>query len=56
LGNDLVMMIGLGEDESAYDSNILVVVKDKTDNAIMNVIETALNVNSKYDCPINFYV
>jgi hypothetical protein len=36
--------------------NILVVVKDKTDNAIMNVIETALNVNSKCDCPINFYV
>ncbi|MCY0873864.1 MAG: hypothetical protein OWQ47_02890 [Acidianus infernus] len=56
LGNNLVMIIGLDENEKVYDSNVLVVVKNKTDDVIMSIADVALDVNSKYNCSINFYV
>ena len=56
LGNNLIMIIGLDEGESVYDSNTLVVVKEKNDEVIMSIIDVALEVNSKYNCSINFYV
>jgi hypothetical protein len=56
LGNNLVMIIGLDENEKVYDSNVLVVVRSKTDDVIMSIADVALDVNSKYNCSINFYV
>jgi Pyruvate/2-oxoacid:ferredoxin oxidoreductase delta subunit len=56
LGNNLVMIIGLDENEKVYDSNVLVVVRSKTDDVIMSIADVALDVNSKYNCSINFHV
>ncbi|AEE94933.1 conserved hypothetical protein [Acidianus hospitalis W1] len=56
LGNNLVMIIGLDENEKVYDSNVLIVVRSKTDDVIMSIADVALDVNSKYNCSINFYV
>ncbi|BDC17987.1 hypothetical protein [Acidianus sp. HS-5] len=56
LGNNLVMILGLEENERVYDSNVLVVVKEKNDDVIMSVINVALEVNSKYNCSVNFHI
>ncbi|MDT7891958.1 MAG: hypothetical protein RQ952_04370 [Thermoproteota archaeon] len=56
LGNDLIMIIGLGEDDLIYDSNVLVVVRNKKDEIIKRVAKIALEINSKYKCSINFYI
>jgi GTPase len=39
-----------------YDSNVLVIVKNKSDELIRKIARIALEVNSKYDCLVNFYV
>jgi len=52
LGNNLVMIIGLDENEKVYDSNVLVVVRSKTDDVIMSIADVALDVNSKYNCGV----
>jgi hypothetical protein len=39
-----------------YDSNVLVIVKNKSDEIIRKIARIALEVNSKCDCPVNFYI
>ncbi|BCU71089.1 hypothetical protein [Stygiolobus caldivivus] len=56
LGDNLVMIVGLDENDVVYDSNVLVVVREKSDSLIMSVAEIALQVNSKYECSINFRI
>ncbi|WP_232474023.1 hypothetical protein [Sulfolobus acidocaldarius] len=57
LGDNLVMIIGLeNEDELVYDSNVLVVVRSKDDETVREIARTALEVNAKYKCSINFHV
>ncbi|MGC9104856.1 MAG: hypothetical protein ACP5HQ_00255 [Thermoprotei archaeon] len=56
LKDDLVMVIGLDEGERVYDSNVLVVVKEKSDDVIVKVAKAALEVNSRHSCSVNFYV
>jgi GTPase len=39
-----------------YDSNVLVIVKNKSDEIIRKIARIALEVNSKYDSTVNFYI
>jgi hypothetical protein len=56
LGEELLMIIGLDENDLIYDSNVLIVVKNKNDEIIRKIAKVTLEVNSKYTCSINFYV
>jgi hypothetical protein len=56
LGEELLMIIGLDENDLIYDSNVLIVVKNKNDEIIRKIAKVTLEVNSKHICSINFYV
>jgi len=56
LREELIMIIGLEEDDLVYDRNVLVVVRSKTDDVIRRIARVALEVNREYGASINFYM
>jgi hypothetical protein len=56
LGDNLVTIIGLEEDSSVYDSNVLVVVKALDDEVRRLIAKSALEVNDKHECTISYYI
>ncbi|BDB99088.1 hypothetical protein SACC_21050 [Saccharolobus caldissimus] len=56
LGDNLRMVIGLSEDSSVYDSNVLVVVKELNDEVRRIVARAAIKTNEKHKCVISYYL
>ena len=56
LDKSLVMIIGLDEDASVYDSNVLVVVDSLSEEVRKAVASAALEVNEKHECVISYYL
>ena len=51
-----IMLIALDEESYVYDSNVLVVV-DKVDDEVRDkVAEAVIDVNSRHDCTISYYL
>ena len=56
LGKDLVMVVGLDESASVRDSNVLVVVKELSDDVRRKVLNAALNVNERHMTALSPYI
>jgi dsDNA-binding SOS-regulon protein len=56
LGDNLRMVIGLSEDSSVYDSNVLVVVRELNDEVRRIVARTAIETNEKHSSTISYYL
>lgn len=56
LGDNLRMVIGLSEDSSVYDSNVLVVVRELNDEVRRIVARAAIETNEKHKCIISYYL
>ena len=56
LGKNLRMVIGLSEDSSVYDSNVLVVVKEINEDVKRVVARAAIKVNEGHDSTISYYL
>ncbi|BFI74614.1 hypothetical protein [Sulfurisphaera ohwakuensis] len=56
LGDNLKMIIGLSEDTSVYDSNVLVVVREINDEVRRIVANAAIKTNEKHKCIISYYL
>ena len=50
------MVIGLSEDASIRDSNVLVVVKGVNDEVRRAVAKAAIKANEKHKCIISYYL
>jgi len=56
LGDNLKMIIGLSEDASIYDSNVLVVVREINDEVRRIVAKAAIKTNEKHKSVISYYL
>lgn len=54
--DNLVMILGLDEESSVYDSNVLVVVKELNEEVKRTVAKAAIEVNDKHKSTISYYL